>query len=123
MTTLIGQGKMEKLCFFAQMVPAREGLLPLFVLRSGLKIGLVDQVVTGKSEVLKTAVETMKKLLKLPDSGRWLVKSSVRSTLADELASDERLQEEAEGAWGFLSMPQTVKALDGVLARLSKSKL
>ncbi|KAJ3357054.1 dodecenoyl-CoA isomerase [Kappamyces sp. JEL0680] len=120
--TLVGAGKMDKLCQFAQMVPAKEGLSAI-ALTPGLKIGLVDQLVPAKADVLPAASAIMTKLLKLPDSGRILVKKNIRTPLAEELGSDARLQTEAENGWYFLTQPQTIKALSAVFARLSKAKM
>jgi hypothetical protein len=61
--------------------------------------------------------------LKLPDSGRRIVKNLLRRELAEEFGDPERLKDESDMAWSFLNDPNTIKALDGVFRRLSKSKM
>jgi hypothetical protein len=60
--------------------------------------------------------------LRLPDSGRIITKQSIRRALADEWASDARLEEEAGLAWGFLSQDGTIKSLAKFFQK-SSSKL
>ena len=52
MSTLVGHGKMEKLVQFATMVPSKEGV----------KIGLVDHLVSSKAELMPTATGVIKKV-------------------------------------------------------------
>ncbi|KAJ3189873.1 hypothetical protein HDU85_000157 [Gaertneriomyces sp. JEL0708] len=113
MISVIGQGKADKLTMFAKMVTADEAMM----------IGLVDEVVENEEKLMTRASKTMQKMLMLPDPGRQLTKNVLRGDLAREWADDAWLTQEAEGAWKMLSSPRTVKALDGVFARLSKAKM
>jgi hypothetical protein len=55
--------------------------------------------------------------------GRILTKGLTRKSLHQELSDPDRLEKEAQNGWMMLSHPSTVKALEGVLMRLSKSKI
>ncbi len=61
--------------------------------------------------------------MKFPDGGRLVTKAGLRNELADLWADDDRLTAEAEMAWFMLSQPSTIKALHGVIEKLSKTKL
>ncbi|TPX63234.1 hypothetical protein SpCBS45565_g06778 [Spizellomyces sp. 'palustris'] len=113
MASVIGQGKTDKLTQFAKMVKAKEALA----------IGLVDEVVQDEKELLDRAEAVIQGLLMLPDPGRQLTKNSLRGPLAQEWADERWLNSEAGTAWKMLSLPSTVKALEGVFARLSKAKM
>ncbi|TPX61389.1 hypothetical protein SpCBS45565_g07270 [Spizellomyces sp. 'palustris'] len=113
MANVIGQAKTDKLTQFAKMVKAPEAST----------IGLVDEVVQDEKELLIQAQKVMENLLKLPDAGRQITKEILRGPLAREWADEKWLKDEADTAWKMLSLPSTVKALDGVFARLSKSKV
>ncbi|KAI8906529.1 ClpP/crotonase [Powellomyces hirtus] len=113
MSTIIGQGRADKMCQFGKMVGSKEALA----------IGFVDKVVADEETLMPTAQKTIEQLLRLPDQGRQLTKNGLRGDLANEWGDAEWLKFEAENAWTMLSHPKTVKALEGVLARLSKAKI
>ncbi|KAJ3017722.1 hypothetical protein HKX48_003414 [Thoreauomyces humboldtii] len=113
MATIVGQGRADKMCQFGRMISAKEALV----------VGLVDKVVTDEEALMVAASKTMEQLLRLPDQGRQLTKLSLRGELADKWADPAFLKAEAEGGWAMLESPGVVRALGGVLARLSKSKI
>jgi hypothetical protein len=55
--------------------------------------------------------------------GRQFTKSALRDDLANEWADQNRLKIESANSFEMLSASSTVKALSGVLAGLSKSKM
>ncbi|KAI8897033.1 ClpP/crotonase-like domain-containing protein [Globomyces pollinis-pini] len=113
MSDLIGKGKTDKIVQFAIMVPAKQCK----------EIGLIDEIVS-KDQLIPAAETLLKQLLKLPDPGRAIVKGHLRNQLAAEWTDSERLTNESDMGWSMLSLPSTVKALDGVFARLAaKPKL
>lgn len=109
MVRTIGQRPAEKLLQFGVMSSAEEAL----------KLGLVDTLVPSQN-LQATAEESMLKMLQALDLGRQATKLSLR----DEFSKtwEEFSKTEAIGGWQLLSHPKTVKALEGVLQRLSKGK-
>jgi Delta3-Delta2-enoyl-CoA isomerase len=112
MASIIGQGKADKLCQYARSVGAEEAL----------KIGLVDKVVSDASELQDEAVKIAQEVFKLPDSGRAVTKDLLRGELGRAWGDTSALEEDAHKVWGFLTKEETVIALKGVMARLSKPK-
>jgi len=112
MISIIGQGRADKLVQFARFVTAREALA----------LGLVDEVANTPEELLPKAHKIISSMLKLPDGGRQITKSLLRNALVNEWINEKRLKEESTNGWGFLSRDDTVKAMGGVLASLSKNK-
>ncbi|KAJ3324118.1 hypothetical protein HDV06_000659 [Boothiomyces sp. JEL0866] len=110
---VVGQTHAEKIILFAQMVDAKKAIA----------INLVDQIVESREQLLPAAETVLKQLLKTPDTGRVICKNILRQQLASEWGDDERLEAESAMGWGMLSLPKTVKSLEGVIARLSKPKL
>jgi Delta3-Delta2-enoyl-CoA isomerase len=112
MISIIGQGKADKLCQYARSVGADEALT----------IGLVDKVVSDASNLQDEAVKVAQEIFKLPDPGRALTKDRLRGELGRAWGEKTTLEEEAHTAWGYLTKEETVTALKGVMARLSKPK-
>lgn len=113
MARLISVEKATHLCQFGVMLSPKDAKA----------YGLIDEVLPA-SEIEILAVKKMEMLLMIPDSGRISVKQYSRSPFSKEWGDDRRLDKEAAGAWEMLSRPSTVKALDGVFARLNaKSKI
>lgn len=113
MASIIGHRRAEKMCQFSHTMSAGEAE----------QLGIVDALVESASELEGTALQMATKALKLPDAARVLTKRDARDALAKEWADPEWLKQEAEFAWGLLSRPETIKALDGVFARLGGPKL
>ncbi|ORX84061.1 ClpP/crotonase [Basidiobolus meristosporus CBS 931.73] len=113
MSSIIGQGKADKILQFAVLLDTKQAK----------EIGLIDEIVKEHDQVLPTAEGIMKQLLKTPDAGRQVTKGFLRNEFADVWGNEERLTKEAEGGFELLSLPRTVKALDGVFARLRKPKM
>jgi len=109
MTKILGEVKADRALTFATMFTADQALL----------IGLVDEVVQ-KDRLLSTAEAFMLKALKLPDSGRMMVKQQQRGQLSDEWEAQGL--EEARSGWQFLNTPLTLKMIGATLARLSAPK-
>jgi len=112
MIGIIGQGKTEKLTQNARFIGAQESL----------KIGLVDAVVKGPDDLDGSVINVAKEVFKLPDPGRGITKDILRGELGQAWGDKDRLEKEAHQLWGHLAKEETVKALKGVMARLSKSK-
>jgi Delta3-Delta2-enoyl-CoA isomerase len=112
MTSIIGQGKADKLLQYARFVGAEEAL----------KVGLVDFVVSEANDLDGTAEKVAQNVLKLPDPGRRVTKLHLRGELGRVWADKTLLAQEAENAWKNLSSPETVGALKGVMDNLSKPK-
>lgn len=110
MAALIGGRQTETLLLTAAMPKAAEAH----------RMGLIDKLVT-KEELMPAATKVMESLLKFPRSGQILTKTSLRMDLAKQW--EEYCAEEAETVYGVLAAPNSVKALGGVLQRLSKNKL
>jgi Delta3-Delta2-enoyl-CoA isomerase len=112
MIGIIGQGKADKLTQYARNVGAQEAL----------KIGFVDAVVNGANDLDDSVVHVAKEAFKLPDPGRGITKDILRGDLGRTWGDRDFLEKEAHQAWGNLTKEHTVKALKGVMARLSKPK-
>ena len=112
MSSIIGQGKADKLTQYAKSVKADEAL----------KIRLVDLVVKDYQEIMPVALKMAGDVFKLPDSGRILTKGLLRNELGAAWGSKNGLEEEAHRAWRYLTREETVKVLKAVMARLSKPK-
>ncbi|KAJ3310152.1 hypothetical protein HDV04_005346 [Boothiomyces sp. JEL0838] len=110
---IAGKVHAEKIILFAQMVNGKKAL----------EINLIDRLVESREALLPAAEETVKQLLKTPDTGRVICKNILREPLAKEWGDERRLAAESAQSWKLLSSPSTVKSLDGVFARLSKPKL
>lgn len=113
LASIVGHRKAEKMCQFSQVISAGEAI----------DEGILDALVESAAELEQTALQMMTKILKLPDAARVLTKRDARNALAQEWADPAWLTEEANFAWGLLSRPETIKALDAVFARLSAPKL
>ena len=112
MTSIIGQGKADKMCQYARMIGADEAL----------KIGFVDQVLESADELVLAATKAAQEALKLPDPGRIVAKNMLRGELGQVWGNKSGLESEAHQIWGNLTNESTVKALKAVMARLSKPK-
>ena len=88
-----------------------------------LTIGLVDCIAETRQDLMTLAETAVQKYLKFPDTGRVITKTEARSEFAAQWADPARLESEATSAWNMLSHPTTIKALEKVLARLSKPKM
>ncbi|KAI9105573.1 ClpP/crotonase-like domain-containing protein [Phlyctochytrium arcticum] len=113
MTSVVGQGRADKLTMFARMVKAKQALA----------IGMVDEITADETELLEHAETAAGMALMLPDAGRGMTKMALRGDLAKEWMDEQWLEQEAEGAWKMLSDEKTIAALGSVLNRLSKSKM
>lgn len=109
MTKILGQAVADRALTFATMYSAD----------AALKVGLVDQVV-DKESLLTVAEGFMVQALKLPDSGRTMVKERLRGKFSD--AWEEQGEQEAKNGWRFLNHPMTMKMIGATLARLSAPK-
>ena len=112
MVSIIGQGKSDKLCQYARSVGADDAL----------RIGLVDKVVSDAGALEAESIRMAQEILKLPDAGRAITKDLLRGELGRAWGNTTALEEEAHKAWGHLTKEETVAALKGVMARLSKPK-
>ncbi|KAJ3092457.1 hypothetical protein HK102_007081 [Quaeritorhiza haematococci] len=110
MVSLVGQGKADKLMQYAVMLKPAEAL----------KIGLIDEVVK-KEDLLAKAEGIVAKVLRLPDEGRWDTKRKLRQELSEKWEA-YAMGDEAKVNWDLLTQPSTVKALEGVIQRLSGGK-
>lgn len=112
MATTIGQGKAEPLLLEGRLVPAPEALT----------LGLVHALVPSHAELLPRALTLLKPSLTLPPAeGRALTKKALREDLSRRWAAAARA--EAEAAWAqTLTSEGTIKALEGVMMRLSGGK-
>ncbi|KAK9759430.1 hypothetical protein K7432_017628 [Basidiobolus ranarum] len=113
MSSIIGQGKADKILQFAVLLNTKQAK----------EIGLIDEVVKDQEKVLSKSEEIMKQLLQTPDAGRQITKGCLREEFASIWGDDERLNKEAAQGFELISRPSTIKALDGVFARLQKSKI
>jgi len=112
MIGIIGQGKTDKLTQNARFIGAQEAL----------NIGFVDAVVKGPDDLDGSVINVAKEVFKFPDPGRRITKDILRGELGQAWGDKDGLEKEAHQAWGHLTKEGTVKALKGVMARLSKSK-
>lgn len=112
MTSIIGQGKADKLTQYARFVGAEEAL----------KIGFVDGVVPNAEALEPAALKIAAEVFKLPDAGRGVTKNLLRGELSRAWGDKINLEQEAHTAWGFLTKEETVRTLKAVMARLSKPK-
>lgn len=85
-----------------------------------VQVGLVDQLVAGREQLMPAAEAAMGKLLGPPDTGRVIVKARFREGFSREWEAYPA--EEAPGAWAMLAAPATVALLEATLARLSGKK-
>ncbi|ORY05464.1 ClpP/crotonase [Basidiobolus meristosporus CBS 931.73] len=113
MSSVIGQGRADKLLQFGTLVDASQAR----------QLGLIDEVVKNEEEALARAEEIMAQLMKTPDDGRHTTKSSLRNELSMVWGDEKRLKEEAVQKFQRLTHPTTIKSLDGVFTRLQKSKI
>ncbi|KAK9763936.1 hypothetical protein K7432_008974 [Basidiobolus ranarum] len=113
MSSIIGQGRADKLVQFGLLVNTREAK----------ELGLIDEVVMNEQEVLLRSEEIMKELLKTSDMGRQITKGHLRDEFAIMWGDEKRLKEEAIVKYQLLSQPSTIKTLDEVFIRLRKSKI
>jgi|TARA_B000000475_G_scaffold150302_1_gene121057 3,2-trans-enoyl-CoA isomerase len=82
-------------------------------------LGLIDEVV-GEGALMSAAASAMERYLKLPSSARATTKRTIRSHFSASWAA--YAEEEAKGGWKMLNEPHIVKALGGVLMKLSGGK-
>lgn len=82
-------------------------------------LGLIDEVV-GEGALMSAAASAMERYLKLPSSARATTKRTIRSHFSESWAA--YAEEEAKGGWKMLNEPHIVKALGGVLMKLSGGK-
>jgi len=82
-------------------------------------LGLIDEVV-GEGALMAAAESAMERFLKHPAIARATTKDTIRAPFSAKwLAYGE---EEARGGWKMLNEPRVIKALGGVLMRLSGGK-
>jgi Delta3-Delta2-enoyl-CoA isomerase len=112
MIGIIGQGKTDKLTQYARNIGAQEAL----------KIGLVDGVVNGPDDLDGSVINVAKAAFQLPDPGRGVTKDILRGELGRVWGNKDGLEQEAHQSWSYLTQERTVKALKGVMTRLSKPK-
>lgn len=110
MTSIIGQGRTDKMAPYARSIGADEAM----------KIGFVDNVVPNQEALEPTAIKVAQEVLKLPDAGRAAAKESLRGELSRSWGDKANLEAEAHKTWGLLTKEETVKALKAVMSRLSK---
>lgn len=84
-----------------------------------LQLGLIDEVVDA-GELMSSANSALDRYLKVPSSARAMTKQTIRSNFSKEWAS--YAEEEAKGGWKMLNKPHIIKALGGVLLKLSGGK-
>ncbi len=79
-------------------------------------LGLVDQVVE-RDQVLGAAEKVMQQLIRLPP----LAVAGTKRVLREDFCRqwEQHWAGEAEGAWGFLNEPDTMRVLEAAMARLS----
>lgn len=82
--------------------------------KDALAMGMVDQIVESRSEVLPAAAKELMKWLKLPDMGRCATKNELRHELGD--AWTKGITEEASVVWDCISQKATSDFLGGVRA-------
>lgn len=112
MTSVIGQGKADKMCQYARMIGADEALT----------IGFVDQVVETADQLVPVATKVAQEVLKLPDPGRVVAKNLLRGEFGRAWGDKDAIERDAHQLWGGLTDESTVKALKAVMARLGKPK-
>ena len=112
MTSIIGQGKADKMCQYARMIGADEAI----------KVGFVDHVVEKAEELVPAATKVAQEALKLPDGGRGVAKGLLRGELGGAWGDKGALEKDAQHLWENLSNESTVKALKAVMDRLGKPK-
>jgi len=108
--SLTGAGKGEKLLALGLQVKPREALA----------VGLIDQVVARKEELMPAAKAALSKLLKAPDVGRVLTKQSLRSELSQSWEAD--WEREVPGIVAMLKHPQAVAMMERAMSRGKKPK-
>ena len=82
-------------------------------------LGLIDEVV-GEGALMAASENAMERFLKHPAIARATTKDTIRAPFSAKwLAYGE---EEARGGWKMLNEPRVIKALGGVLLRLSGGK-
>lgn len=109
MARTIGFAKAEELCTMAIMPTSTEAAV----------IGLVDKAVPTK-DLMATAEGLLQKRLAFPPAGRGLTKSYFRAELSKQW--EAAIDKEIEFNWKLLNAPSSIKALEGVIARLSAPK-
>jgi 3,2-trans-enoyl-CoA isomerase len=112
MGSIVGQGRADKLTQYAKTVIAEEAL----------RIGLVDEIVDSAEDLEDKTILLAKEVFKLPDAGRGLTKAALRGSLGQAWGDRAELENEAHKMWEYLTREQTIKALKGVMERLSKPK-
>merc|ERR1712166_1333077 len=113
MKSIVGARKADYILQTGTIVPSPEAF----------KMGMVDQLVASRDELMPAAEAEMAKWIKLPPMGRIATKSELRG----ELAAAWRAGMDAEAAvvWNTISSKATSDFLGAVIAKLSgkKSKL
>jgi len=113
MKSIVGARKADYILQTGTIVPSPEAF----------KMGMVDQLVASRDELMPAAEAEMAKWIKLPPMGRIATKSELRG----ELAAAWRTGMDAEAAvvWNTISSKATSDFLGAVIAKLSgkKSKL
>lgn len=106
MSQLIGRKAADKLLTTGKMVNPQEAKA----------LGLVDQVVE-RDQVLGAAEKVMQQLIKLPP----LAVAGTKRVLREDFCRqwEQYWAGEAEGAWGFLNEPETMRVLEAAMQRLS----
>lgn len=109
----IGHAAAERLVLSGRMVNAQEAST----------LGLVDSVATANSHesVMALATAWVEAAVKLPSPARAATKASGRAEFCGQWREYYTTQEPAYG-WAAISAPAAVKAIAGVLARLSGGK-
>eukprot|EP01026_Neomeris_dumetosa_P041729 TRINITY_DN3462_c0_g5_i1.p2 TRINITY_DN3462_c0_g5~~TRINITY_DN3462_c0_g5_i1.p2 ORF type:complete len:262 (-),score=30.67 TRINITY_DN3462_c0_g5_i1:277-1062(-) len=109
MGRIIGHGRAEKLLLSAKMCKAKEAVA----------LGLVDEVI-DKDNLKQRALEVVMQFNKLPRSGWYATKKTLKEKLAEEWNASS--YDEAKKAWKLLAEPRTVDELGKVIYRLSNKQ-
>lgn len=110
MAKVVGQKAADKLLLTGKMVTPQEAKA----------LGMVDQLVEQKEQLLGAAEKVMAQLVKLPPSAVKATKLSLREDFC--AAWDAYYPQEPVGAWKFLNQPDTLRVLQGAIQRLSGNK-
>lgn len=110
MVRMVGQKSADKLLTTGKMVNPQEAKA----------LGLIDQVVDSKDQLLPVAEKVMQQLVKLPPPAVAGTKRVMREEFCD--AWRQYYVQEVDGAWQFLNQPATLRTIEATLQRLSGNK-
>jgi 3,2-trans-enoyl-CoA isomerase len=111
---VVGERPAERLLTSGAMLTADEAL----------RMGLVDEVVEERSEVLPAAEAEVERMLKdnPAEFGRWLVKDQLRRPIVELLGTEELRKKDADDFMRTLRHPKVMSHLDAYMKALSKRK-